>query len=411
MLKFIYLTILATIFTSCDRPKNPPVNVSCTEAGEKEGKCTMQKGLPDPSQPPGGGAGDGSPKPGDGNPTAEADALRSRCQASPSTPGCEAYTGTSEACRQNPNSVECLNTSGITDSAGYQRCITDGTSTASDCLRQFGGGGIGGSSYQQCLETSDEYTCRQRFGSGYVGIGGSSYQQCIAVEDEYTCRERFRYGGSSGLSECLSQAYSESTRQDCYNNYSGGSGWGGTDNYQYRQCIASDDSYSNRERCRRLYGEGSEFGSTELDRRCRMSEYEDTYQCREYLRRMQIACEEEARGVSSSYSGFDCSDFASSGERTSRSSLSSDHGRRYLLVRVAKDDSGRYVLFIDSIDQSVRNIRIAYVTGTAFSGKKGPVIRAKVQWEYDSRTCVGKATTFSLKDYSESKKLLTDCGV
>jgi hypothetical protein len=243
------------------------------------------------------------------------------------------------------------------------------------------------------------------------GIGSTGYDQCIrAGEDEYICRQRYGsgFGGNSGLSECLSQAYSESTKQDCYTTHGGG--WGGTDNYQYRQCIASDDSYSNRERCRRLYGDGSDIGSTELENYCSRSEYEDTLQCREYLNKKRIYCQQLANRNEES-STIDCSDFTSSSERTSRSSLSSDHGRRYLLVRVAKDTSGRYVLVIDSIDENVRNIRIAYVAGTAFNGKKGPVIRAKVQWEYSTKTCIGKTTIFSLKDYSESRKILTDCGV
>jgi hypothetical protein len=395
-MKFIFLIFLVTSFTSCDRPKNPAVNVACSDADEKAGKCTKQKGLPDPA---------GTRQPADPEATRreaeatrkEAEAARQqeaerirRCQVSPSSAECQGESsGTSEACRLNPSSTECLGTSGITDRAGFERCVADGTSTREDCLRQYGGDTSlqysGSYQYQQCLQTYDESTCRSRYGNS--GLSGSSAE----------------------LSDCLTRAYSESSRQECYTTYGSGSGLGG-DSYQYRQCIASDDSYSNRERCQRLYGNGSGLGTSELERRCSRSDYQDTSECIDYLRRKRIECErQEARGYSSVE--FDCSDFISSGDPTTRDSLSSDHGSRYLLVHVEKDEHGHYALFIDSIDQNVRNIRIAYVAGSAFAGKKGPVIRAKVQWEYNSRTCVGKTTIFSLKDYSNTKKLLTDCGV
>ena len=333
-MKSIFLILLVTSFTSCDRPKNPAVNVSCSDADEKAGKCTKQKGLPDPAgtRPPADPEAvrreaEATRKEAEAAQQQEAERIR-RCQVSPSSAECQgASSGTSEACRLNPSSTECLGISAITDRAGFERCVADGTSTREECLRQN--------------------------------------------------------GGDSGL---------------------------GGDTYQYRQCIASDDSYSNRERCQRLYGNGSGLGTSELEWRCSRSDYQDTSECIDYLRRKRIECDrQEARGYSSVE--FDCSDFISSGDRTTRDSLSSDHGSRYLLIHVEKDENGHYALFIDSIDQSVRNIRIAYVAGSAFAGKKGPVIRAKVQWEYNSRTCVGKTTIFSLKDYSDTKKLLTDCGV
>ena len=251
MMKSIFLILLVTSFTSCDRPKNPAVNVSCSDADEKAGKCTKQKGLPDPAgtRPPADPEAvrreaEATRKEAEAAQQQEAERIR-RCQVSPSSAECQgASSGTSEACRLNPSSTECLGTSGtseacrlnpsspeclgisaITDRAGFERCVADGTSTREECLRQN--------------------------------------------------------GGDSGL---------------------------GGDTYQYRQCIASDDSYSNRERCQRLYGNGSGLGTSELEWRCSRSDYQDTSECIDYLRRKRIECDrQEARGYSSVE--FDCSDF------------------------------------------------------------------------------------------------------